>query len=184
MKVCWKGTSALGGIGSFLGFLVAVLLYEPLQRESMIYLIYAGLVAGAILAALCCNRLSRLSATAYATPLGMATALILILLWIPGNFGPAPFYLGLGMTLGVMLFVRPSGIVDVLLVPLAYLGGFVLIMLVLKDYPPLHGSEAAIPILFQVSGSATVLAFFGSLARWGYGLARGLAEGKVGGGNV
>ncbi|WP_297477511.1 hypothetical protein [Thermococcus sp.] len=179
MKAEWRGVSALGGIGSFLGFLVAVLLYEPLQEEAMVYLIYVGLAVGAALAVPYGERVSRLFATACATPLGIITALLLVFLWVPGNPGPAPLYLGLGMTLGVMLFVKPSGIADVVLVPLAYLGGFVMIMLALKDYPPLQGSEFAVPILFRVSGSAAVLAFFGSLARWGFEFARRLTGGNV-----
>ncbi len=183
MRIDWKRISVFAGMGSFLGFVAAILLYEPLEQINMIYLIYVGFLGGTLLG-LRGEKLERFNASAFSFPLGALSSLLLIIWWVPGNAGMTPLYLVLGLTLGVMMFIRPPSFSDVVAVPMAYLGGFVLVVLTLKDYPPLAGNEFVIPIIFQVSGSATALAFFGSLARWGYGFARRLAEGKVGGGNV
>lgn len=183
MSVSWKRISVFAGMGSFLGFLTAILLYEPLERMNMVYLIYVGFILGA-LAGLKGKEFEGFNASAFAFPLGILSSLLLILLWVPGNAGMTPLYLVLGLTLGVMMFIRPSSLSDVVVVPMTYLGGFVLVILAMKGYSPLADNEFAIPIMFQVSGSATGLAFFGSLARWGYGFARRMAEEKVGRGNV
>ena len=183
MSVSWKRISVFAGMGSFLGFLTAVLLYEPLKQMNMVYLIYVGFILGA-LSGLKGGELKSLHAAAYSFPLGALSSFLLILLWVQGNAGMTPLYFALGLTLGVMMFIKPASISDVLAVPLTYLGGFVLVILAMKGYSPLADNEFAIPILFQVSVSATALAFFGSLARWGYDFARRLAEGRVGGGNV
>jgi len=183
MRANWKRISVFAGIGSFLGFLTAVLLYKPLEQMNMVYLIYVGFILGA-LAGLKGDEFRGFNASAFAFPLGILSSLLLIVWWVPGGAGMAPLYLVLGLTLGGMMFVRPSSLSDVVVVPMAYLGGFVLIILALKDYPPLSGNEFAIPIMFQVSASATALAFFGSLARWGFEFARRMAEERVGRGNV
>jgi hypothetical protein len=170
----WKDTAVLGGLGAFFGFLMAILLYEPLQKNWMIYLVYVGLLAGMVAGIRFQKQLPPFQASPYAFLLGIITSLLLVFLWVPGNAGPAALYLALGLTLGSMLFIKPSSFMDVAIVPLTYLGGFVLVILIFKDYPLLSEREFAIPILFSVAGSATSLAFFGSLARWGYEFARSL----------
>jgi len=175
----WKSALVFAGVGSFLGFLIAVLLYEPLKNESMVYLIVVGLAVGALLS----TRFEvELEASSYAFLLGIFTALILVLLWVPGKAGMAPLYIALGVTMGAMIYAKPAGLKDTILVPITYLGGFVLIMLVMKDYPPVRDNEYAVPVLFSAAGSATALAFFASLARWGFEFARKFA--KSGRGNV
>lgn len=173
----WKSSLVFAGLGSFIGFLIAVLLYEPLENESMIYLILVGLVAGVAAS----TRFEvELNAASYAFPLGVITALILVLAWVPMNLGMVPLYMALGITLGAMLYVKPAGLKDTILVPMTYLGGFVLVMLLMKDYPPVRDNEYAVPVLFWAAGSATALAFFASLARWGFEFARKFGRGERG----
>jgi len=175
----WKSALVFAGVGSFLGFLIAVLLYEPLKNESMVYLIVVGLAVG-VLASVKFE--VELEASSYAFLLGIFTALILVLLWVPARAGMTPLYLAMGITMGTMIYAKPSGLKDTFLVPIAYLGGFVVVMLLMKNYPPVRDNEYAVPVLFSAAGSATALAFFSSLARWGFDFARKFA--KSGRGNV
>ncbi len=168
----------MSGVGSFVGFLVAVLLYEPLKNESMVYLIPVGLLIGLFLS----GKLKLgFRASPYAFPLGILVALLLVFLWVPST-SLMPLYLALGVTVGAMLYLRPSNLWDSFLVPITYIGGFVLVMLLVKNYPPVRENEYAVPVLFSVAGSGAVLAFLSSLARWGFEFARKLAS--SGGGNV
>jgi len=171
----WKSAFVFAGLGSFLGFLIAVLLYEPLENESMVYLIFVGLTVG-VLASLKFE--VEFNASAYAFPLGVFTAAVLAFFWVPGKAGMAPFYIAFGVTMGAMIYAKPAGLKDTFLVPLTYLGGFVLVMLLVKDYPAVSENRYAVPVLFSAAGSATALAFFASLARWGFDFTRRFANGE------
>ncbi len=172
-----KSALVFAGLGSFLGFFIAVLLYEPLKNESMVYLIFIGVVVGVLLST---GFKIELEASSYAFLLGIITALILVIVWVGANAGMLPVYVVLGMTVGVMIYAKPAGLKDTALVPITYLGGFVLVMLLMKDYPPVRDNEYAVPVLFSVAGSATALAFFSSLARWGFEFARKFAKSERG----
>jgi len=173
----WEGVFTFSGIGAFLGFLVAILLYTPLQRGWMVYLIYIGAVAGALLGV---KYDFHGRASAFSFILGIATALFLIIAVVSGKMGVWAVYVAMGATMGILLLILPDGVVDVFLVPFVYLGAFTIVILLFTNYPPIHDNRYAVPFLFSMAGKATVLAFFASLSRWGFELARRLPRLKRG----
>lgn len=63
----WKSILTGAGIGSFLGFIVAVALYSTLNNDGSVYLIYVGMLIGALLGI---RYRIKVNASAYSFPFG------------------------------------------------------------------------------------------------------------------
>ncbi|WP_297500111.1 hypothetical protein [Thermococcus sp.] len=158
-----RGILATAGLGAFLGFLLVIFSYSPFENELFLYAIPLGAIAGAFAG----TRVGeKFSASPVAFLLGLAVTLTLGLLWGMWGIGDARFFLAFVTVL--MLFIRPSSLKDVALVPANYTGGFALSLLALKFYGPIQAVEGGIHAIVVFSGMALTLSFFSALGRWGF----------------
>ncbi|NJE31033.1 hypothetical protein E3E38_08255 [Thermococcus sp. 18S1] len=170
--VNWRSLLAWAGVGSFIGFAVAVAMYSPRAgNEGFVYLIYVGLLAGALLSL---RYPVNVRASAYAFPMGFLATSLLAGLWAVRDVGPSGAYAFIAVVMAVMIIVGPSSYLDMFLVPLSYFGGFAVAMLAFKGYEPLQGTEGAVASLFVVGVMGAVLAFFAVFARWAFEVARSI----------
>jgi len=168
----WKSVATFVGLGAFIGFIIAVLSYAPVENDLFAYGIYAGALIGAFMGLKW--RVDFRSAPA-AFLLGLGVTFAVGLVWgVSGiNVRLAQFLLALVMA--AMVLIKPVNFTDVLLSPATYLGGFAIALLTLKFYSPLQGVEHGVTAVIIMTGSAITFVFFGSLARWGFEKFRELA---------
>lgn len=161
----WKSILTGAGIGSFLGFIVAVALYSTLNNDGSVYLIYVGMLIGALLGI---RYRIEVNASAYSFPFGFAVTVILAGIWMVRDVRPTEVYLFLAAVMTIMLFIKSEGLLDMFLVPITYFGGFTVAMLAFKGYQPLQEMEGAVVSLFVVGVMGAILAFFAVFARWAF----------------
>ncbi|ASJ09767.1 hypothetical protein A3L11_07450 [Thermococcus siculi] len=168
----WRSLLAWAGVGSFLGFVIAVSLYSPGGGDDRaVYMIYAGLIAGVLLSTR--YRLST-RASAYAFPLGFLATSLLAGLWMVRDVSTAGVYGFIAAVMVAMIIIGPGSYLDMFLVPLSYFGGFAVAMLTFKGYEPIQGTEGAVMSLFMVGVMGAVLAFFATFARWAFEMAKNI----------
>ncbi|NJE75820.1 hypothetical protein [Thermococcus sp. ES12] len=167
----WKSILTWAGVGSFLGFIMAVAMYSPMGNENFVYLIYAGMLLGALIGA---RYPIESRASAYAFPLGFAATSLLAGLWMVKPVASRDIYAFLAIVIVTMMFVGASGFFDMFLVPVTYFGGFAVAMLVFKGYQPLQGTEGAVVGLFTIGVMGAILAFFAVFGRWAFNMARNI----------
>ena len=167
----WKSVLTWAGVGSFAGFAIAVAMYSPRGNENFVYLIYAGMLLGALLGV---RYPIESRASAYAFPLGFAATSLLAGLWMVKPVASNDIYAFLAIVMAAMILVGASGFFDMFLVPLTYFGGFAVAMLTFKGYQPLQGTEGAVVGLFTVGVMGAILAFFAVFGRWAFTAARNI----------
>ncbi|WP_258084534.1 hypothetical protein [Thermococcus thermotolerans] len=167
----WRSVLTWAGIGAFIGFAIAVGMYSPMKNENFVYLIYIGMLAGALLGM---RYPTDTRASAYAFPLGFAATTLLAGLWMVKAVGSSDVYAFLAVVVAVMILIGANGFLDMFLVPLTYFGGFTVAMLTFKGYQPLQGSEGAVVGLFTVGVMGAILAFFGVFGRWAFTMAKNI----------
>jgi hypothetical protein len=170
MKIGWKSLLTWAGIGSFVGFSLAVSLYttNP-ENEMAVYLIYAGLLAGILLSV---RYRLELNASAYAFPLGFLATSLLAGLWMIQSASSTVVYVFIASVMAILAIIGPKNYLDMFLAPLSYFGGFAVAMLTFKGYEPLQGEEGAVMSLFVVGVMGAILVFFALFARWAFEVAR------------
>ncbi|ASJ07023.1 hypothetical protein [Thermococcus pacificus] len=174
MMVNWKSLLTWAGVGSFVGFAIAVSLYSSSgENEKAVYLIYAGLVAGILLSL---KYRLELRASASAFPLGFLATSLLAALWMVTNVDPARIYAFIAVVMAVLMTIGPENYLDMFLAPLSYFGGFAVAMLTFKGYEPLQGTEGAVMSLFVVGVMGAILVFFALFARWAFEMARNISR--------
>ena len=166
----WNSVLTCSGVGAFLGFTIAVWFYSR-GDESLVYIIYAGMLAGALLGV---RYPVETKASAYAFPLGFFSTSLLAGLWTVKDVEPSDLYAFLALVVVALIIAGPSGFLDMFLVPLSYFGGFAVAMLAFKGYQPLQGTEGAVMGLFMVGVMGSILGFFAVLGRWAFGAAKKL----------
>ena len=167
----WRSVLTWAGIGAFIGFSIAVGMYSPMKNENFVYLIYIGMMAGALLGM---RYPADTRASAYAFPLGFTATTLLAGLWMVKAAGPSDVYAFLAVVVAAMILVSANGFLDMFLVPITYFGGFTVAMLTFKGYQSLQGSEGAVVGLFTVGIMGAILAFFAVFGRWAFAMAKNI----------
>ncbi|NJE46539.1 hypothetical protein E3E35_03725 [Thermococcus sp. GR7] len=167
----WKSILTWSGLGSFIGFAMAVALYSPTGSENFIYLIYAGMLLGAFLGF---RHPLETRAAAYSFPLGFLVTSMLAGLWMVRDVKPDEVYIFLAAVMVTLVLIESRNFLDMFLVPLTYFGGFAVAMLVFKGYQPLQRTEGAVTSLFVVGVMGAILAFFAVFARWTFTKAKNI----------
>jgi hypothetical protein len=172
----YRNALVFAGVGAFIGFMIAVLSYAPLEDYRFAYMIYGGAIIGAMFG----GRSEREFPSAFtAFLLGLLVTAMLGVVWGETGVTEWLWKLGLAVVMAVMLLVKPSGLLDVILSPVDYVGGFAIALLTLRFYGPIQGVENGITAIVVFSGSALTFAFMASLARYGFETFRNLKKGNA-----
>ena len=171
-----KQAAVFAGIGAFLGFIVTVLSYAPFEDYRFAYLIYGGALGGAFLGI---KSTREFESSFVAFVLGVTMTATLGVVWGETGVTEDPWKVASAIVIVMMLFARPRGLVDVVLSPLDYVGGFAVSLLTLRFYSPIQGVDNGIAAIVVFSGSALTFVFLSSLARYGFETFRGLEKSNV-----
>lgn len=172
----WNSVLTWSGIGSFTGFLIAVALYSLRNIGNFVYLIYVGVLVGALLGL---KYPVESRASAYSFPMGFLATSLLAGVWMVKSVSSLDLYLFLGIVTLILIIIGSNSLLDMFLVPITYFGGFSVAMLAFRGYEPLQGSEGAVMGLFVVGVMGAILAFFAVLGRWGFEKAKRFQGGNV-----
>jgi len=174
MNPRWKSLLTWAGVGSFLGFVIAVLLYSPDGgSDNVVHLIYAGLVAGILLSL---RYRLELKASALSFPLGFLATSLLAALWTKVEVESEGVYALIAAVMIVLVILGPENYLDMFLAPLGYFGGFAVAMLTFRGYEPLQGKPGAVMSLFMIGVMGAILVFFALFARWAFEMAKNISR--------
>lgn len=172
MKPNWKSLLTWAGVGSFIGFAIAVSLYSLNgENERVVYMIYAGLVAGILLSL---KYRLELKASASAFPLGFLATSLLAALWMVTDVSSTGIYAFIALVMAAVIIIGPENYMDMFIAPLSYFGGFAVAMLTFRGYEPLQGEAGAVMSLFMVGVMGAILVFFALFARWAFEMAKSI----------
>lgn len=158
----WEAMGSLGLGGAFItaAFLLMVSFYPSLGLGTSVAIYGIAFLAGLLM-----GRKLRLVSSAIAVFMGFLSTVVLYVLWLTVGFKlTASLALAAGAGLALIYFL-PTGILDVLLTPMAYFGGFVFGNL-LFAHTGIGGVEGAVRSIVFAGVLGTMVAMGAAIFRF------------------
>ena len=152
------------GAGMTLAFLVVLkLVSESSGIRGSLPVFLAGITLGALMG---WELRPVTNTSAFAYPVGTIEAFLLAGLWLTGNATFMTTITLTAATVGILYFIAPLGLVDVLFTPVTYFGGMLTALMVLGSVESLWRTQGALLGITMSGILGAVFAFFVVMLRF------------------